>query len=677
MRRILRRSLSLLLCFSLLFFLLVPSISAFAEGEVLDGMITGTTINVRSAPTTSTDNILRWKGQKVQLNSGHRLRVVDKLLPSQGGGSLMWYQVSFSYDGADFEGYICSDWVYVERPIAPDADFETQIERFPEDYKTKLRALHALHPSWIFQPLITGLDWNEVQENENVLGKSLTDSRKTSHRSTASGAYDWMTDTFLPQEGKNWFQASPELVAYYMDPRNFLNEVDIFQFEKLSYQPSVQTYEAVQNMLKGTFMENAEIRNFDGVSVPYAQAFLDAAARSQVSAFHLVARCIQESGRAGTSTGACGTVEGYEGIYNFFNVGANTGAMAGLHYAKYKTDSALFLPWDSQYKSIAGGAAFLSSGYITCGQDSLYFQKYCVTGTKGLYQHQYMTNVAAACNEGHTMQKNYKEKDLLDLTFVFTIPVYENMPSSPCPEPQGTGSPNNFLASLSVEGFSLTPGFDGFSDSRNYDLVINGNINTIKIHAAAVSSSATISGVGEVSLTPGKNIFTVTCISASGNARKYTVTVYVNGSSEEPPSVPSGCRTDYILDYPPYVSNIAPGTSLEAFLANLGLYGNASAYVTDTAGAVVGSGNVGSGQTLQLYDGTRTNSYQIVIFGDINGDGAVNAIDLLALNKTILGFYHPSEAGRRACDVDHNGAVNAIDLLRLNRAILGQVEIVQ
>lgn len=40
-----------------------------------------------------------------------------------------------------------------------------------------------------------------------------------------------------------------------MDPRNFLDEVNIFQFLDQSYNASLHTKEGLQSMLKGTFME--------------------------------------------------------------------------------------------------------------------------------------------------------------------------------------------------------------------------------------------------------------------------------------------------------------------------------------------------------------------------------------------------------------------------------------
>ena len=52
--------------------------------------------------------------------------------------------------------------------------------------------------------------------------------------------------------------ASDGAVAYYADPRNFLNESGIFQFLEMTYNSESQTVEGVESIISGTFM-NKEI----------------------------------------------------------------------------------------------------------------------------------------------------------------------------------------------------------------------------------------------------------------------------------------------------------------------------------------------------------------------------------------------------------------------------------
>jgi beta-N-acetylglucosaminidase len=62
--------------------------------------------------------------------------------------------------------------------------------------------------------------------------------------------------------------------------------------------------------------------------------------------------------------------------------------MSPENQAKY------LIPWNSPYRSIVGGAKFISQNYISRGQNTLYFQKFdVISNDDGLYKHQYMTNI--------------------------------------------------------------------------------------------------------------------------------------------------------------------------------------------------------------------------------------------------------------------------------------------
>ena len=214
-----------------------------------------------------------------------------------------------------------------------------------------------------------------------------------------------------------------------MDPRNFLNEQDIFQFELLTYNATYHTKDAVQYILNSTFMSG----KIPGMDKTYAQAFYEIGSSLKVSPFHLACRVYQEQGK-GTSALISGTFAGYENLYNYFNIGAsgNTDYLvitSGLERARKEG-------WDTRYKSLSGGAKLISESYILKGQDTLYLQKYDVDASaNGLYWHQYMQNIEAACSEGRNIRRAYTQAGSLDNTFVFKIPVYNNMPASACPQP--------------------------------------------------------------------------------------------------------------------------------------------------------------------------------------------------------------------------------------------------
>ena len=449
-----------------------------------------------------------------------------------------------------------------------------------------------------------------------------------------------------------------------MDPRNFLNDTDIFQFESLSYSKS-QTRAGVSAILAGTFMAK-EIEDADGTTLNYADAFMKIGEIRKISPYHLASRVRQEQGTGGTSSLISGTYSGYEGYYNYFNFGASgVGSAAviknGLAYAKSKG-------WDTRYKSLDGGAQLLAKNYISVGQDTLYFQKFNVVNASNLYGHQYMSNLTAAYTEGRKLGQGYTDKQQ---AFVFRIPVYTSMPDQASAF-TATGNPNNYLKTLSVTGQTLTPGFTGATTS--YSLVVDNSVESIKVNATAVASTSTVSGTGTVSLKVGSNTVSVKCKSQSGSTKTYKLTV-VRQEGEEASKVPTS--KTYTVGSK-YITGIQPGTKASTVLKNLTASG-ATLKLVGTDGKKK-SGAVVTSDVVQLYDGSgkKISSYTIVIYGDVNGDGEINVLDMIKVNRHVLGLTKLSGAYLEAGDANRAGdGVNVLDMIYINRHSLGLATIRQ
>ncbi len=304
-------------------------------------------------------------------------------------------------------------------------------------YSELLDALLEAHPDWTFTILFTGLDWDEVIENETTgyHSRSLVQNSST----------DWICSTCGSKTYDNgtWYCASTAAVEYYMDPRNWLFEEYVFQFENLEWKDNTYTQEGVEKIIAGTFLDVEEIEytTTEGktatINKSYAQVIMEAAEKAGISPYHLASRIVQEQGSGGSSTSS-GTYSGYTGYYNFLNINATGSDIIGnaLSYAKNENRN-----WTDPEKSIVGGAEFLASSYISIGQSTLYLQKFDVDNSDGsLYSHQYMQNVSAAMTEGKSIKSAYAKIDSsLNISFNFVIPVYENMPSSNCAVPGTDG----------------------------------------------------------------------------------------------------------------------------------------------------------------------------------------------------------------------------------------------
>lgn len=409
---------------------------------------------------------------------------------------------------------------------------ELQDEGFPESYIKPLMLLHEKYPRWKFKVFDTGLNWATVIKNESVVGVNLLSVNKSyDWKSTEEGAYDWKTDKYIPHDGSTWVAASEKAVKYYMDPRNFLDERGIFQFESLEYHSDTQTQDGVEKILSNTPMHDKTFSYNGGKSeIKYSEAFIKAAESSGVSPYHLASRVKQEVVVSSTlmSTSVSGTVSGYEGIYNFYNIGAYSsteagGAIAnGLKWAS--TGDTYNRPWNDRYKSITGGAEYIGKNYINVGQNTLYLEKFNVTSTNR-YDHQYMTNIEAPNSEATKTVSAYGVIDK-DMSIIFSIPVYNNMPDKPCEVPSGGQNPNNYLKTLSVKNHKFNSPFVlGDDGSKTYKVSVDKDVDSIKISATTVSSSATLSGTGNKELSEGVNTFTINVTSESGDVRKYTIEV--------------------------------------------------------------------------------------------------------------------------------------------------------
>lgn len=386
----------------------------------------------------------------VTVPSGQMVEILDVTVDEDGQ---VWEKVSTDMSGTDYIGYVrrdylaCSDERFLEweeyygmnpggaAMLAADGQGNyADIEQFPAGYQPALTALKEKYPNWIFVRYNTELDWNTAVTNEMQGGRSLV--------SASSPA--WAKGDFY---GAGWYNASRQALEAYMDPRNALREGAIFQFEQLTYNETYHTEAALKSFLDNTFMNSSA--NAPGTNMTFEYIFYMIGKEDcrKVSPFHLAARVLQEQGK-GTSPIISGTVEGYEGYYNYFNVGANGKKTEeiirnGLEYAKANE-------WKGAYFSILGGANLLADKYINKGQDTPYLQKFNVNKNSayGLYQHQYMQNISAPTSEAASVFRLYSSANALGNSFVFRIPVYENMPGEPdpTPVPTPTATPTPTLA---------------------------------------------------------------------------------------------------------------------------------------------------------------------------------------------------------------------------------------
>jgi len=638
------------------------------------------------------------------------------------GAGVTWYLVKY-LRAADIwrSGYVHSSYVKFYNDIAPageDPAFEKYLEeqKFPESYKAPLRVLHKEHPTWIFKAQMIDLDWSTAVYEEGKVGVNMIHPEYAkSWRSMEEGAYNWETQKWIELD-TNCYGVSSTINAYFLDPRNGLcNDTRIFQFEDLSYLPELHNAEDTYSILKGTFLAgnytfNTKEDSFypsygivagsqkgDGTvtyNYTYVDTIMQAAKKANVSPFFLASRVRQEMGVNGTELSR-GDYPGHEGYFNFFNIGAyeHSGRKARENGAIYaKQNGSYYRPWTNPYKAILGGAEFLGSGYIRREQNTLYLQKFDVTdGGNGRYNHQYMSNVNAPSDEASSMKRAYINSGVINTRiFSFDIPVYRNMPELAAAAPMDddvNATNNNWLSALSVSGGTFNKAFS--RTTYEYTVTVPAGTTSVDISAQTCDSGATVLGSGKITLSSDSTQHVITVLAPSFELRTYTLNIVRKGGTPstptQAPATPTASPSPSPSPSPApdptiesstyaigtYITGVEPGTGVTTFLNNFTVK-NGRIQLSTAAGASKGSGTIATGDMVQLYkENTITQTYSIVIYGDVNGDGSISLADMVMIQRQLLNIKKLQGPYFAAMDVNHDTTCSLADMVVIQRSLLG------
>ena len=123
---------------------------------------------------------------------------------------------------------------------------------------------------------------------------------------------------------------------------------------------------------------------------------------------------------------------------------------------------------------------------------------------------------------------------------------------------------------------------------------------------------------------------------------------------------------------------MAAGTDANTLLAKLGVPQGASAAVYHADGRTKQTGIVGTGNIVIVTAGTVTKQYSVVVYGDVNGDGKITALDLLKVQKHLVKSSKLKGYFLQAANVKRSGSdVSALDLLKIQKHIIGAAKITQ
>lgn len=114
------------------------------------------------------------------------------------------------------------------------------------------------------------------------------------------------------------------------------------------------------------------------------------------------------------------------------------------------------------------------------------------------------------------------------------------------------------------------------------------------------------------------------------------------------------------------IKNVKFGTTVSKFNKNISLNGTDVKFVKNNK--IISSGKVGTGTVLEFKDSeNKTQKFTIVVKGDVTGSGNISSVDIREIYKHIFksklldGFY------LEAADINDDGKVDTLDLLAVSK----------
>ncbi|WP_143588858.1 N-acetylglucosaminidase [Terribacillus halophilus] len=210
---------------------------------------------------------------------------------------------------------------------------------------------------------------------------------------------------------RQWVNASPSDIAYYLNPNNFLdNEKQKFQFLDLTRSSGIDK-ETLNAYIEKKAPKDSTLRG-------QAEAFIEASKLYGINDIYLVSHALLETGN-GTSSLAKGNTYKGKTVYNMYGIGAFDECPLECGVKRAYEEG-----WFTPYDAIVGGAQYIGNDYIKNGQNTLYKMRWNpnAMANLGKASHQYATDIGWASKQVSTMFNLYQEIGVY--TLYLDIPHY-------------------------------------------------------------------------------------------------------------------------------------------------------------------------------------------------------------------------------------------------------------
>ena len=203
----------------------------------------------------------------------------------------------------------------------------------------------------------------------------------------------------------------------------------------------------------------------------------------------------------------------------------------------------------------------------------------------------------------------------------------------------------------------------------NTDFVFNKDTLKYDIETSFVNSKLSIKyyisndiNTREIDLIVGKNIV---------NIGKYTINITRSDIAIETALNNSGIKYNNS-----YIYGISLNTGTDSLINNI-------KKISDTLSISIkdSNGNNSSifktGDKVNIKSSLEERNYEVLIYGDVNGDGVIDKLDYLAILRHYYGYKKYDGVYKEAADVNKDGTIDKLDYLAVLRDYYGYKKIVQ
>lgn len=226
-------------------------------------------------------------------------------------------------------------------------------------------------------------------------------------------------------------------------------------------------------------------------------------------------------------------------------------------------------------------------------------------------------------------------------------------------------------------GFVLVTYIGGANDTVN--ALENATMLTFKITAkSGVSGDAAIKSVTETAKTE-ENVAGMLYFGTTTNGKvinsipenvegvvltNATANVVIKSSGTT--VVPKDDKETVIDNENKYIYGITPGDNVEDYVqvnnGSFDIVANASGYKNGTGATV----------TVKNSSGTVVDTYTIIIFGDVNGDGVITGVDLMSISQYVSGATSAlTDYSHVSADVNGDETITGVDLMSVSQYVSG------